>query len=253
LDGIINCRSSSTAVVILYSTFGGIKTVIMTDVLQFIILTISVPLILIFMINHHGLSTLIVKIPETMTTMGGHFPIYTLLGLMLGFFLGETLIPPYVNRAFMAKDSAHAKRGFMLSGGFSIAWFFVCATIGILALVALPESAENPYLGAMKTFLPVGLLGLAVGAMISIIMSSQDSILNAASVSFNNDILATFSEKFQDSTTALKSSRWLNVAIGVVATIFALNVPSVVDALLYCYVITLSKRERNSRFVKLLS
>lgn len=224
----------STVIVIIYSTFGGIKTVIITDVLQFIILAISVPLILIFMGFDVGFSELISKIPNNINSLSGHFPAIVLFGLFLSFLLGETLIPPYANRALMAKDHKQAKKGFLMTGFFSIAWFFVCATIGILGSVLFPD-ADNIYLTAMNTFLPVGLLGLAIAALMSIVMSSQDSILNAASVSFNNDILAVFSDKYKDDQKALRTSRLLNLLIGIVATIFAINVPGIVEALLYCY------------------
>jgi len=225
----------SIVVVLVYSTIGGIKSVIITDVIQFVLLSICVPLILVFMTSKHGFSGITKAIPETAKTLGGHFPPMTLLGLFLGFLLGETLIPPYTNRALMAKNAGSAKKGFILSGSFSITWFFVCASIGVLALSLLPNGTENFFLGAMQTYLPVGILGLVVAAMISIIMSSQDSCLNAASVSFSTDVLKLLSPKFQSDERALWSSRILNIIIGVLAVIIATQVPSVIEALLYCY------------------
>jgi len=171
----------STVIVIVYSTFGGIKTVIITDVIQFIVLAISVPLILVFMSFDVGLTELVSQVPEKMNSMSGHFPPIVLFGLFLSFLLGETLIPPYANRALMASDQQQAKKGFISTGLFSISWFFICASIGVLGATQFPNT-DNIYLSVMNTYLPVGLLGLAIAALISIVMSSQDSILNAASV-----------------------------------------------------------------------
>jgi len=224
----------STVVVIVYSTYGGIKSVIITDVLQFIVLAISIPLILIFMGMETGIAELTAQIPEKINSISGQFPLIPLVGLGLGFFLGETLIPPYTNRALMAKSTKDAKSGFLKTGAFSVVWFFVCASIGVLGLSLFPES-DNVFLSAMKTYLPTGLLGIGIAALISIIMSSQDSILNAAAVSFNNDILGSFSTKYMEGKTALTTTRWLNLLIGVMASIFAINVPGIVEALLYCY------------------
>ncbi|MFC1606845.1 sodium:solute symporter family protein [Candidatus Latescibacterota bacterium] len=225
----------SIIVVLLYSTIGGIKTVIMTDVLQFILLSVCVPLILIIMLARHGITDTMSLIPDTTKTLTGHFPPITLFSLFLSFFLGEALLPPYASRALMAKRKSDAKMGFLLSGCFSIAWFFVCASIGILALGILPPGTENYYLGAMQTYLPIGVLGLAVAAMISIIMSSQDSFLNAASIAFSSDIAGVFSLKFVQGKKALGYSRMLNILIGIIAVAFATKVPSIIDALLYCY------------------
>ena len=224
----------STVVVIIYSTIGGIKTVVLTDVIQFIMLAVVVPLTLIFMAAESNMGDLINNTNPDLFSLSGHFPTITLFGLLISFLLGETLIPPYANRALMAKNDQEAKNGFLSTGAFSIFWFFVCASIGIFGAQLFPTS-DNVYLDVMNSYLPIGLLGLAIAALISIIMSSQDSILNAASVSFNNDILSSFSKKYKDDSTALRTSRWLNLIIGFIATIFALNVPSIVDALLYCY------------------
>ena len=225
----------SASVVLLYSTVGGIKTVVMTDVLQFILLSICVPLILIMMFAKHGITEMIHTIPVTAKTLSGHFSPLALFSLFLAFFFGECLLPPYTNRALMANDKKSAKIGFLLTGGFSVSWFFICTSIGIFSMGVLPEGTENYYIGAIQTFLPAGLLGLVIASMISIIMSSQDSFLNAASVSFSGDVLTLFSPKFKEGKQALLYSRILNVIIGFFAVIFATKIPSIVEALLLCY------------------
>jgi solute:Na+ symporter, SSS family len=225
----------SAIVVLLYSTLGGVKSVVATDVVQFVLLGLFVPVILIFIFVQHDASTLLDSIPSDAFTLTGHFSPAVLLGLFLAWLLSETLIPPLANRALMAKDAAQAKKGFLLSGGFSIIFFVICSGIGLLALGVLPAGTENYYLSAMQSYLPVGVLGLAVAAMISIVMSSQDSCLNAASVSFTTDILALLSPRYQQNDIALTSSRIMNVLIGVFAVIMAIQVPNVVEALMYCY------------------
>lgn len=222
----------STIFVIIYSTYGGLKSVVLTDVIQFIILSLSIPLILVFIGFDHDLDSLVNSGMETLSANEGMSTI-SILGLLLAFLFGETLIPPYANRALMAKSEKEAKSGFLKAGAYSIFWFFICSTIGVVSIVLLPDS-ENPFIGSMQTYLPVGLLGFAIAALISIIMSSQDSILNAASVSFNRDLISNLM-KSDSNNRLLQRTRILNVGIGIVATVFAINVPSVVDALLYCY------------------
>jgi solute:Na+ symporter, SSS family len=223
----------STFVVIAYSTFGGIKSVIITDVIQFIILALAIPITILFMTGGN-LQEAVVSIPEEMFSLRGKFPPIVLIGLFASFFFGEMLLPMYATRALVAKGRNEAKNGFVLTGIFSLIWFFLCTVIGILGILAFPES-QNPFVSVLKFGLPMGLTGIAVAALFSIIMSSQSSILNAAAVTFNFDVLTTFSRRFRSEEKALRTSKWLNVLIGFLAVFFALNVPSVVEALLICY------------------
>ena len=223
----------STFVVIAYSTFGGIKSVIITDVIQFIILALAIPITILFMTGGN-IQEVVINVPEEMFSLKGKFPLVVLIGLFASFFFGEMLLPMYATRALVAKGRNEAKNGFVLTGIFSLIWFFLCAVIGILGILAFPES-QNPFVSVLKFGLPVGLTGLAVAALFSIIMSSQSSILNAAAVTFNFDVLSTFSRRFRSEEKALRTSRWLNVLIGALAVFFALNVPGVVEALLICY------------------
>ncbi len=223
----------STLVVIVYSTFGGIKSVIITDVIQFIILAITIPLTIVFL-TKGDIQSWVSRVPEDMFLITGKFPGIVLIGLFASFFFGEMLLPMYATRALVAKGKYEARNGFVLTGIFSLIWFFLCAVVGVFGIIAFPES-QNAYVSVIKFGLPVGLTGIAVAALFSIIMSTQSSILNSAAVTFNFDVLSVFSKRYRTESTALKSSRWLNIFIGVIAVFFALNVPGVVEALLYCY------------------
>ncbi len=226
----------STTVVIGYSTFGGVKADIASDILHFVILGIGIPLVLVFLIADKGLSPLISSIPPDLTSLRGAFPPAALVGLFLAFLFGETLIPPYVTRALAAKSPSDARRGFVLAAGFGIAWFIVCVSIGVLTRASAPiESADNAFIYAVTTYAPVGVRGLVIVALAAIIMSSWDSLLNCASVSFHTDILSLVFPALRGPRAGLLSGRALNVIIGVGATLFAINVPGIVEALLYCY------------------
>ncbi len=224
----------TTIAVIGYTTYGGIKVDIITDVLHFVIMAIAIPAILIFMGAEKGIDNLIQQIPPKISSASGGFSNIAILGLVLSFFLGETLIPSYTNRALAAKDEQHAKSGFLKAGVFTISWFLVCASIGVLSASQFPES-QNVYLTAIKEYLPVGVYGLVVAVLVNIVMKSQDSLLNAASVALNNDILGNYENGKSETSKALFVTRIFNVFIGAVAVLFAVNVPSVIDALLVCY------------------
>lgn len=220
----------STGFILFYSTFGGIKSDIIIDTIQFIILAIFFPAIILIMFSKIGAFELISKIPANMLQIKFTLPT---VGIMLGFLLGECLVPPYFSRALAAKSSKDARAGFISSGIFSSAWFFICVAIGLLAVGLFPNS-DNIWMTNLKHFAPVGFLGLSIAAMISIIMSSQDSFLNSASVSFNRDFLSVFYKR-KESGEKLISYRLVNLLVGLLAVIFAYKVPTIIDAILYVY------------------
>ncbi|MBK9317793.1 MAG: hypothetical protein IPM91_02405 [Bacteroidetes bacterium] len=192
----------TTVAVIAYTTYGGIKVDIITDVIHFAIMAVAIPSILIFMGAEKGIGNMIQQIPEKLSSSSSNFSQIAILGLMLSFFLGETLIPSYTNRALAAKNEQHAKSGFLKAGMFTIAWFLVCASVGVLSSSQFPNS-QNVYLTAIKEYLPIGMYGLVVAVLVNIVMKSQDSLLNAASVALNNDLLGNYEKGKGESSKAL--------------------------------------------------
>ncbi|MDP6587381.1 MAG: hypothetical protein QF535_22225, partial [Anaerolineales bacterium] len=125
---------------------------------------------------------------------------------------------------------------FIYAAFFGIAWFLVCAAIGITVAGTSPEGVgDGAFIYAMNTFLPAGLFGLVLAALIGIILSSWDSLLNCASVSFTVDIIQPFYKTELTSRKSLILTKLLNVVIGLAAILFALAVPGIVEALMYCY------------------
>jgi SSS family solute:Na+ symporter len=70
-------------------------------------------------------------------------------------------------------------------------------------------------------------------ALLSVILSSLDSLLNAGAVVFTQDVLRRFTVR-QDSA-ALTAGRYSTIVIAAVASGLAVFVPSVIKGLLVCY------------------
>ena len=225
-------------IVIAYSTVGGMRAVVLTDVVQFCVLAIGLPAVLVFgIVKLGGFSAIKAAVPA------GHFSIPAegmaigaFLSLFLTFLLGETLVPPYVQRLFMAKDAGHTARGTMLSGIFSIPFFVVTGTIGLVALALNPELDPNlamPYV--IRTVLPVGVRGIVIAGVISIVMSSADSFLNGAATCFINDIVKPLRRNPLPERQELLLAKLTNCFVGILAVIFAVTITSVLDILIYAY------------------
>ncbi|MEW8680389.1 MAG: sodium:solute symporter family protein [Candidatus Thiodiazotropha endolucinida] len=221
----------STLIVLLYSTIGGIKADVFTDVLQFVIITIGIPLILLFLLFDTNFSPAI----EAISFENYDMPLTTFIALAGSFLLGEFLLPPYAARAFSARSASDAKRAFIYAGLFSAIWFIVVGVIGILGISRMPGvPVDEVFITLVKDVLPAGVTGLALASITAIIASSQDSFLNSASVSFTRDIHQVVKSK-DANNPQLTTTKTICFLIGLASVFIALYVPSIIDALLIAY------------------
>src|SRR5699024_7788670 len=76
---------------------------------------------------------------------------------------------------------------------------------------------------------------IVVAALLAVVMSTASSYLNSTAVVLVKDIYQPFIRPGLSSRHRLWLERVITVAVGVLATLFAVSVPSIVDALLYSY------------------
>jgi len=224
----------------LYTTFGGLRASVITDAFQFSAFAILLPLMLLLVLMFHlnGSAATFVKEASAATTAGfdSTSPI-EIVGLVAAFLLGETLIPPYANRALASKTTGVSRNGFVLAGLFSVVWFMVMISLGIAARSIIQGGIEEDkvLLKLVESTMPAAGYAILMVVLISIIMSSLDSLLNAGAVAFTQDIVKPFA-KVPDST-ALNIGRCATIVIAAIAAVGALAVPSIIDGLLICYAI----------------
>ena len=225
-------------IAIIYSTIGGMKAVIATDVVQFVILGVGIPATLIFGIYHvGGLDAMVAAVPqEHWSIVGDHMTLIAFASLFLTFLLGETLVPPYVQRLLIGRDLEKTARGVLWSGIFSIPFFAITGAIGLVALAMDPSMNETLAMPTViKNAVPIGLRGIIVAGVISIVMSSADSFLNGAATGWVNDVLKPLSRRPLSNRAELLWARMTNLVTGALAVIVALSIPNVLDILIFAY------------------
>ena len=160
-----------------------------------------------------------------------------IVGLLAAFLLGETLIPPYANRALASRTTRVSRNGFILTGLFSVFWFMAMIALGITARSIIPAGTGEDFvlLNLVKSILPASGYALLLVVLVSVVMSSLDSLLNAGAVAFTQDIVKPF-VKLPD-TSALNVGRAATIVIALVAAAGAVAVPSIIGGLLICYTI----------------
>jgi len=231
----------------LYTTFGGLRASVITDAFQFSAFAILLPVTLLWILLFHfnGGPAAFAEEASIATNAGlESTSCIGIIGLLAAFLLGDTRIPPYGNRALASKTTRTARNGFVLAGFFSIAWFAVMIALGIAArtiirpemVQAVGEDIEDNVLLLLFTeTMPAAGRALLLAVLISIIMSSLDSLLNAGAVAFTQDIVKPFA-KLTDST-ALSLGRCATIVIALTAAAGAVAVESIIDGLLICYTI----------------
>ncbi len=128
-----------------------------------------------------------------------------------------------------------------------MAWFAVMVALGIVARNVIP-AAEIKAMGAggkeiedlvllalFKFTMPAAGYALLLVVLISIIMSSLDSLLNAGAVAFTQDIVKPFADL--PDRTALSVGRSATIVIALTAAAGAVAVDSIINGLLICYAI----------------
>ena len=225
-------------IVITYATIGGMRAVVWTDVVQFLVLAVGIPLTLYFGVQKAGGIAAVKAVlpPDHLALATSPAALVSLASLFLTFVLGETLVPPYVQRLLIGRNDREVSRGTFFSGLFSIPFFAVTGLIGIVALALDPNLNPNlamPFV--IQQSLPPVLQGVVIAAVIAIIMSSADSFLNAAAISFINDVVAPLRPVPLPTESALKTARLITLVVGILAVVFAVSIESVLGILIYSY------------------
>ncbi|MDD9951065.1 MAG: sodium:solute symporter family protein [Zetaproteobacteria bacterium] len=165
-----------------YTALGGLRSVVATDCLQFVVMFMGVGAVLVFsLVEVAPLATMWEALPPAHKSAVGVDSAFSYA--VWGFIALATLIDPnFYTRCFAAVDLSTARLGILVSTGFWII-FDLCTTLGALyARFYLPEAVpRQAYLQYAMEILPSGFKGMMVASIASTIMSTLDSYLFTAS------------------------------------------------------------------------
>ena len=240
-------------IAVVYTVIGGIKAVIYTDTIQWIILMlglicIGIPIGYIKLGGWEVISSTLPASHLSLSNISGSQMINWFFTIVPIWFIGMTLY----QRIYSCKDEQTAKKAWRIAGLFE--WpimAFMGVILGMFAKVALdqglfteigyaPEAAMDAELGLplfLKQILPVGLMGLMMSAYFSAIMSTADSCLMAASGNLMTDILAVVKKSWAES---IKLSQWVTLIIGAMGIYIALQMTEVLSLMLQSYAFMVS-------------
>jgi len=243
-------------IVVVYTVLGGIKAVIYTDTVQWIILMaglilIGIPLGYSAVGGYEEISSTVSAEMLTLTNVSWQELVKWTVTIIPIWFVGMTLY----QRIFSCPDEKTAKRAWYIAGVFEYPLMaFMGVLLGLFARVAADQGMFD-YLGyeaiqdldpemglpmLLRTILPVGLMGLMMSAYFSAIMSTADSCLMAASGNFVTDILDRFFNISGNHKKFLRTSQFMTLVLGIFALLLATNMQNVLELMLYSYAFMVS-------------
>jgi len=211
-----------TSVVCLYSLFGGFRTVVFTDVLQFLIMIFAIVIVVVVSyFQFGGLSYLKENLPAHYFSISGKESFGTMM--VWGFIAMGTLIDPnFYQRCFAAKSAAVAKKGIIYS---TMIWcvFDLCMVLGSMYAAAhMPGLDPNKaYLTYGLSILPVGLKGLFIAGFMATIISTLDSYVFIASNTVSYDGLSRLFPSLNNASLLKFCNQMSIVLVGVLSVCLA--------------------------------
>lgn len=226
------------AIAIGYTVIGGLKAVIYTDTVQWIILLFGLIVITIpvTLVKLGGFAALRAELPAeffTLTNITGVTFINWMVTIVPIWLVGMTLY----QRMYACKDEKEAKKAWFIAGIFEYPIMaFMGVLLGMCARVLFPTvEAELGLPMLIREILPIGATGIVVAAYFSAIMSTADSCLMASSGNFVNDLIQRYFMKSAGEKTIMRLSMVMTLVIGVLAVLLASRFTTVLDAILYAY------------------
>jgi len=222
--------------VAVYTVLGGMLSVLVTDFLQFVVMSAGLIIITIMILVQIGWVELTQTVAQKYNE-GGFNPFlhpelrwpYVVFNALLNLAAVLTW-QTTIQRLLAAKDTKTGQRVYTRTSFFFVCRFMIPVLWGIAALATLkPEVVGGNTLEAMPRFLsqfvPVGLMGVLVAAMLAADMSTDSAYMLTWSSVIYNDILAPLHKRKWSEKKGLLWSRSIVALIGLFLLFYGLWYP----------------------------
>ncbi|MER8042832.1 sodium:solute symporter [Streptomyces sp. NPDC094032] len=229
-------------IVVAYSTLGGMWSITITDMVQFVVKTIGVLLLLlpIAVFKAGGFAEMKAALPTSYFEplgIGGETIFTYVLIYTFGMLIGQDIW----QRVFTARTDKVAKWGGTVAGTYCLVYALAGAVIGTAAKVMYPKlpSADDAFATIVKDELPMGVRGLVLAAALAAVMSTSSGALIACATVANNDIWSrlrgTVVKEAGGEHDEVKGNRVFILVMGVAVIGIAIALNDVVQALTVAY------------------
>lgn len=223
LDHIKAVMTAILLLELLYTVLGGMVSIVITDFIQFVALSVGTILVTIWAVHSAGIETMYESVRRTMG-IGGFNPFaspdygwsYVIFQLLVWVAI-HTCWQTTAMRTFSTRDPETSKRVFSWAGFIFIGRGMMPMMWGIAALAILGPNQNS--LEAMPrmlaTILPSGILGLVVAGMLAATMSVNSSYLLGWSSIIAQDIILPLRRRPLTSRQQVLLNRVANVFVSL--------------------------------------
>lgn len=253
---VVVMMSALLALGTIYTVVGGMLSVLVTDFLQFLVMSTGLIAVTILILTKIGWDRLAATVTERYASggfnpfvnpgMGWQYVLFNALVCLAGALTWQTTI----SRLLAAKDAKTGRQIYTRTSFFFVCRFLLPGIWGIAALTMLAPEAlsslphtfqeESSSLYAMPFFLgqfvPVGLMGLLLAAMLAADMSCTSSYMISWASVIYNDILAPLRKSPWSEKKGLLWNRAIVSLIGVFLLFYGLWYPLKGDVYAYLLV-----------------
>lgn len=223
--------------VAVYTILGGMLSVLVTDFLQFVVMSVGLIVVTLLIVFHVGWGNILGTV-QAHYGAGGFNPLHN-PDMGWSFIIFNALVvtacvlthQPVIQRVFAAKDARTGRRIFTQTSFFFVCRFVIPGIWGIAALASLAPGAvgENTRQAMplyLASILPVGVMGILVAAMLAADMSTDSSYLLAYGSVIYNDLLAPLRRRRRmTEQQGIRWNRFIVAALGVFFLFYGLWYP----------------------------
>lgn len=222
--------------VAVYTILGGMLSVLVTDFLQFVVMSAGLLAVTVLILVNVGWDRLTETVEQHYGAGGFNPFVHPKMGwefVVANAMLSVAMVLTWqttIQRLLAAKDTKTGQQVYTRTSFFFLCRWLIPVVWGIAALAILtPEQVGDNTLMAMPKMLsqivPMGLMGILVAAMLAADMSTDSSYMLTWSSVIYNDILAPFHKGQWSEKRGLLISRAIVAVIGVFLLLYGLWYP----------------------------
>ena len=217
-------------VVISYTVLGGMFSVVITDFIQFVVLTFGMLIATVFILLHVGPAEIARAVQNNFGEAGVNpvanprFGWPFILWMLVGSVAISALNQPAASKSF-ASESPEVGRKVFLVTGITLGGRYMIPMLWGAAALAMFGPSLNTIVAMPKllgTVVPSGFLGLMVAGMLAASMSTYSAYMLAWSSVATRDIVAPLRGREFSEKTTIMLTRVITIVIGIFMLVFGL-------------------------------
>jgi Na+/proline symporter/signal transduction histidine kinase len=218
-------------IVVVYSSFGGIRSVTITDVIQFSVLIVAIPVTFTIGLDMvGGFYGVLNSVPkEKLSFIPSTDDEVRFYSLVFVFIL-PYMNPALVQRLLMGRTIAQVRGALIIAALGRLPYYAMVGILGLVAFILEPTLKADmafPYL--VNTVLPIGVKGFVISGLMAVIMSTADSYLHVAGLLLTHDVIKPIMGDRLSEKQEFKLARYVTLIIGSIALVAAMSNTNIIE------------------------